>query len=161
MVVMRRVMTYATVWGGATTLAILLVWFGARPVMHNAVFGEPHAQPFVDEEPSVRPSDLTTSPAKVNPPPLDSSTFATPTKKPSPSPAAPIRDHTYVIDGGRVVLAMTATSARLVSATPNPGYEVHAWRSDGWLRVDFAKDDQTSSLFVTWNGHPPTVVVAN
>ena len=29
MAAMRRVLTYLMVWGGATTLAMLLVWFAA------------------------------------------------------------------------------------------------------------------------------------
>ncbi|MCK9897734.1 hypothetical protein [Frankia sp. AgB32] len=48
-------------------------------------------------------------------------------------------------------------SARLVSATPDPGWQVPAWQADGWLRVDFSHGGTTSSCFVTWNGHPPTV----
>jgi hypothetical protein len=156
MVGMRRVMTYVTVWVGATTLAILLVWFGARPVMHNAVFGEPHAQPIVDHEPSVSPSEVSSPPPRT---PIDSSTFATRSKKPSPAAGSSSHDKTYVITGGRVVLSMTQTWAKLVSATPSPGYEVHTWRSSGWLRVDFTKGDQASSLFATWNGHPPSIEV--
>jgi hypothetical protein len=58
------------------------------------------------------------------------------------------------------VLSLTATTARLVSATPNPGYAVQSWRGDQWLRVDFVNGDQTSSLISAWNGHAPTVQVA-
>jgi hypothetical protein len=64
-----------------------------------------------------------------------------------------------VISGGRVVLSMTASSAHLVSATPNPDYAVRTWHSDGWLRVDFTKGETTSTLYATWNGHAPTVQV--
>ena len=155
---MRRVLTYVVMWCGATALAVLLVWFGARPVLHNAVFGEPPARPVVDDQPSSPPPEepATTAPA-------DSSTFATPSRPPSrsatPSPPSAGRDHTYVIRGGRVVLSMTAASAHLVSATPNPGYEVRTWHSDGWLRVDFTKGETTSTLYATWNGHAPTVQV--
>lgn len=148
----RRVMTYVTVWGGATTLAILLVWFGARPVLHNAVFGEPPAtRPLVGEQRPVNPPPVSVSP------PADSSTVATSSPTPSPTP----RDRTYAIHGGKVVLSVTATTARLVSATPSPGYEMRTWRGDGWLRVDFTKGIRTSSLFATWNGHPPDVRVVD
>jgi hypothetical protein len=155
---MRRVLTYVVMWCGATALAVLLVWFGARPVLHNAVFGEPPARPVVGDQPSVLPTE---EPSKA--PPADSSTFATPSRSPSPSatpsPASGVRDHTYVISGGRVVLSMTASSAHLVSATPNPDYAVRTWHSDGWLRVDFTKGETTSTLYATWNGHAPTVQV--
>ena len=137
-------------------LAVLLVWFGARPVLHNAVFGAPPARPFVGDRPSASPSaEATTSP------PGDSSTVAMPLPSPSASAKAKAspstREHTYVVRGGRVVLAMTDTAARLVSATPNPGYAVQSWRGDQWLRVDFSKEDHTSSVIAAWNGHAPTV----
>ena len=154
---MRRVFTYVTLWGGATTLAILLVWFGARPVLHNAVFGEPPAAlPVVADRPSVSPPAKTSARR-----PVDSSTVATPTRPATPvTPVTPAaHDRTYVVRGGRVLLSMTATTARLVSATPNPGYEVRTWHADGWLRVDFTDGNRTSSLFATWNGHAPAVQV--
>jgi hypothetical protein len=145
-------------WCGATALAILLVWFGARPVLHNAVFGEPQTRQVVGDQPSVLPTEDSSVP------PADSSTFATPSRKPShsaaPSPSAPGSDHTYVTRGGRVVLSMTDTAAQLISAIPNPGYTVQTWRGDQWLRVDFTKEDRTSSVITAWNGHAPTVQTA-
>jgi hypothetical protein len=156
MALMRRVLTYGLVWGGATMLAMLLVWFAARPVLRGAVFGTPSApRPVVGERPSARPRPS-------SPPPGDSSTVATASPSPSPSSgsATPAtRDHTYVTPGGRVILALTPTVARLVSATPNPGYEVSIWHGDAWLRVDFTRGERVSSLFATWNGHQPTVQV--
>jgi hypothetical protein len=156
---MRRVMTYVMVWSGATLLAVLLVWFGARPVLHNAVFGAPPARPLVGDRPSVSPpADPST------PPPGESSTVATPLRSPSPTASAAAspsaRDHIYVVRGGRVVLSMTDTAARLVSAVPNPGYAVQTWKGDQWLRVDFASEDRTSSVIAAWNGHAPTVQAA-
>jgi hypothetical protein len=155
---MRQVLTYVVMWCGATALAILLVWFGARPVLHNAVFGEPPARPVVGDQPSVLPTEDPSTP------PADSSTFATPSRKPShsatSSPSSAGSDHTYVVRGGRVVLSMTDTAARLVSAIPNPGYTVQTWRGDQWLRVDFTKEDRASSVIAAWNGHAPTVQTA-
>jgi hypothetical protein len=149
---MRRVMTYVTVWSGATLLAVLLVWFGARPVLHNAVFGAPPALPAVGDRPSAGP------PAEPStPPPGDSSTVATSLRSPSPTPT---RDHIYVVRGGRVVLSLTDTTARLVSAIPNSGYAVQTWKGDQWLRVDFTSKERTSSVIAAWNGHPPTVQAA-
>jgi hypothetical protein len=151
MALMRRVLTYVLVWGGATTLAMLLVWFAARPVLRGAVFGTPSApRPTVGRRPSPPPPPST-------PPPGDSSTVATASPSPSATPAT--RDHTYVIRGGRVVLSLTPTAARLISATPNPGYEVNIWHADAWLRVDFTRRRHVSSLFATWNDHAPSVQV--
>ncbi|WP_035929136.1 hypothetical protein [Pseudofrankia saprophytica] len=79
-----------------------------------------------------------------------------PAAAPATSNGAAVRS--YQLTGGRVVLEMTETSARLVSATPEPDWRVQAWEADGWLRVDFSRDGAaTSSCFVTWNGHPPSV----
>ncbi|MDT3442942.1 MULTISPECIES: hypothetical protein [unclassified Pseudofrankia] len=79
-----------------------------------------------------------------------------PASAPATSGGAAVRS--YQLTGGRVVLEMTETSARLVSATPEPDWRVQAWEAEGWLRVDFSRDGAaTSSCFVTWNGHPPTV----
>ena len=148
---MRRVLTYVMVWGGATTRAMLLVWFAARPVLRGAVFGTPSApRPAVGEHPSAPPR-------RSAPPPGDSSTVATASPSPSGTPAT--RDQTYVTPGGRVVLSLTPTEARLISATPSPRYEVSIWRADAWLRVDFARGRHVSSIFATWNGHGPTVQV--
>lgn len=63
----------------------------------------------------------------------------------------------YQLTGGRVVLELTETSARLVSAIPEAGWQMQTWQAEGWLRVDFSRDGSTSSCFVTWNGHPPAV----
>jgi hypothetical protein len=161
MAAMRRVLTYLMVWGGATTLAMLLVWFAARPVLHNAVFGEPPVRQVVGDAPSASPS----MPLPSTLPPADSSTVATVSPSPSSStaPAAPVtHDHTYVTRGGRVVLTFTSTAAKLVSAVPSPGYEVRTWHGIGWLRVEFMggrHGSGSSGVLATWNDHPPDVIV--
>jgi hypothetical protein len=155
MVAMRRVLTYAMVWGGATALAMLLVWFAARPVVRGAVFGEAPITPMV----AGTPSSPSPSPRPMRIPPVDSSTFATVPSSPSPSVTSSSRDHTYVTRGGRVVLAFTPTMAQLISATPNPGYEVRTWRGIGWLQVDFRRGTRYSGVMATWNDHPPEVTV--
>lgn len=156
MAAMRRVLTYLMVWGGATALAILLVWFAARPVLRGAVFGEPSIRRTVSDTPSAAPRVPTPTRS-----PGGSTAVATVSPAPS-SRATPVaHDHTYTSRGGRVVLALTSTSARLVSATPNPGYEVRALHGSGWLRVDFIgwAFASVSGVVATWNGHAPNVVV--
>ncbi|MGK4581046.1 hypothetical protein [Kitasatospora sp. HPMI-4] len=63
----------------------------------------------------------------------------------------------YLVPGGRVALDMEPDRADLVSAAPEPGWQMQVWRQDGWLRVDFSQGDKVNSVFVTWNGHPPDV----
>lgn len=158
MAAMRRVLTYLMVWGGATTLAMLLVWFAARPVLRHAVFGEPPIRQVVGDT----PPDTPRLPLPSTPP-GDSSKVATASPSPPPTSAPATRDHTYATRGGRVVLAFTPTAAKLVSAVPNPGYEVSTWHGPGWLRVEFmgGKHAAASGVLVTWNGHAPDVMVRN
>ncbi|MEV5704571.1 hypothetical protein [Actinoallomurus sp. NPDC052274] len=159
---MRRAMTYVAAWGGATSLAMMLVWFGARPVLHNAVFGPPPARSVVDHVPA-------SAAAPSSPSPPGPTVRATPKRtvrqaparpsSPRPTPSPHTDTRSYTLAGGQVVLSMTATAARLVSATPAAGHEVRTWHAAGWLRVDFTEGDHTSSLFCTWNGHAPAVQV--
>ncbi|WP_405635314.1 hypothetical protein OG543_09810 [Streptomyces sp. NBC_01178] len=69
----------------------------------------------------------------------------------------------YRTDGGRVVFELGRRSAKLVSATPEPGWSMQVWTNDAWIRVDFSdgggEDGTTYSVFCTWNGTPPTVQV--
>lgn len=68
--------------------------------------------------------------------------------------------HSYAVDGGRVVLDLGTASATFVSATPDGGgWQMQVWNQDGWIRVDFTAPagNSTSTVFCTWNGHPPTV----
>lgn len=65
--------------------------------------------------------------------------------------------HRYRVTGGVVVLDERATSVRLLDATPAAGYRVQTWQATGWLRVQFSSPGHVSSVYVTWNGHPPSV----
>jgi hypothetical protein len=155
----RRALTYVAAWGGATSLAVLLVWFGARPVLDTAVFGSPPARSVVPPPSTPAPAIATPTPATGRPAPGRTAHAARsrPPRHPVPSPTASARS--YTLTGGQVVLSMTNTAARLVSATPASGYEVRTWHAPGWLRVDFSQGGHTSSLFATWNGHPPAVQI--
>ncbi|KOT89246.1 hypothetical protein ADK86_29730 [Streptomyces sp. NRRL F-5755] len=59
--------------------------------------------------------------------------------------------------GGRVVLDMGTSSAELVSATPDSGWQMQVWQQNEWIRVDFTGGTGRTSVFCTWNGHPPLV----
>ncbi len=63
----------------------------------------------------------------------------------------------YTVTGGRVVFDLGTTSAELVSATPDAGWQMQVWKQPYWIRVTFTKAGKEMSVFCTWNGHPPLV----
>lgn len=63
----------------------------------------------------------------------------------------------YEVEGGRVVFDIGETSAELVSATPEAGWQMQVWTQPSWIRVTFTRDGREVSVFCTWNGHPPMV----
>jgi hypothetical protein len=162
--------TIVVAWLAATAAAVGVSWLGVRTVVHDAVLSPPQLAVPASPLPSGTPPP--TPPATSVPPPTTPSVrpttttpSATPTTKPTPPPTtrstAPTTVnadvHSYSVQGGQVVLSLSATSATLVSATPSDGYSVQVWQETGWLRVDFGSAAGTSSLFATWNGHAPSV----
>jgi hypothetical protein len=73
----------------------------------------------------------------------------------SAPPAGTVRS--YEVNGGHLALDIGATSASLVSATPDAGWQVQVWTQPTWIRVMFSRDSVSNSVFCTWNGHSPTV----
>lgn len=174
----HRGLIHVGAWMLATAAAVTLSWFGVHSVLRVA-YDPPRALPVSDL------GDAAPSPAGSTRPPVASSTHrpkptptATPTtthkaseaqvppKRPPGTPrstASASGDtgnvHSYTVAGGRVALDLGPTSASLVSATPNPGWQMQVWTLDGWLRVTFTQTSGggSSSVFCTWNGHPPTV----
>jgi hypothetical protein len=169
-------------WLLATAVAVTLSWFGVKSVLRSTAYDPPRALPITGTTlPSLtssthRPKPATappttagTRPPETTPPPTTPppSTAAIPPQTPPGTPkattsaSAPTSDtvHSYSVPGGRVVLSLTATAASLVSATPDDGWQMQVWTQTGWLRVTFTSADGTgsSSVFCTWNGHPPTV----
>lgn len=63
----------------------------------------------------------------------------------------------YPVTGGRVVFDLATSSAELVSATPDAGWQMQVWKQPYWIRVTFTKAGREMSVFCTWNGHPPLV----
>ncbi|MFJ5229439.1 hypothetical protein ACIQBJ_06000 [Kitasatospora sp. NPDC088391] len=168
-----RIRTMATAWLVATAAAAGISWAGVNLVLREAVFGPPDAV-FVPDRTSAHPGALpplpgpvpsasrTPGPAPSTGPPTATATGAPRSAAPSPSTAvrttaAADDSRGYSVRGGQVALALGRDSATLISASPGPGWAVQVWRTDTWLRVDFTKDGRTSSVFATWNGHPPLV----
>jgi hypothetical protein len=160
----------AVAWLCATAAAVGVSWLGVRTVVHDAVLMPPElavpaSQVLTGTPPPTPPATSVppTTPSSVRPtttvPPTTTTATTTgqPTTTATPKPPVNTNVHSYTVKGGQVVLSLGATSATLVSATPAEGYAVQVWQEDGWLRVDFSSSGGTSSVFATWNGHPPSV----
>ncbi len=172
----------------ATGAAVTLSWFGVHTVVSGTAYDPPRALPLSDNAPGAQsgsPSDATPRASSTHRPkpsgtPSPSSTRQTgrpaepaaPPRSPAPSrsaavPSTPATDGDagtvkgYRTDGGRVVLDLKAARAELVSATPEPGWQMQVWKQDGWLRVDFARGNDRTSVICAWNGHPPVVTTDN
>ncbi|UQX01284.1 hypothetical protein [Streptomyces sp. RerS4] len=179
---MRRGLVHAMAWVLATGAAMTLSWWGVHTVMSGTAYDPPLAVPL-----TTRPQSSSTHWAHdaAPPPPAPDSRSASPSAspstspatsaspaKPSPKPAAPPsprpdgqradgadpgRVKAYPVTGGRVVFDLGASSAELVSATPDPGWQMQVWKQPYWIRVTFTKAGREMSVFCTWNDHPPLV----
>lgn len=181
---MRNGLVQLCAWAAATGAAVALSWLGVHAVLAGAASERPTALPLPSPKADGTPFGVTAAPGRAPTtdapaPPVSPSTTptatptaggATPAHAPAGTPTAPpTRKPTaattstvksYPIPGGRVALDIRADSASLVSATPDPGWQMQVWNGDQWMRVDFTKDNQANSVFVSWNGHPPIVETA-
>ncbi|MEF9904081.1 hypothetical protein [Streptomyces sp. P9-A2] len=76
-----------------------------------------------------------------------------------PAPAAPGEVKAYDTAGGRAVFDLGETSASLVSATPGAGWSMQVWKTESWIRVEFASGADRVSVFCTWHDGPPRVEI--
>lgn len=164
----RRGFLHAGAWALATAAAVTLSWFGVRSVLRSTAYDPPRALPITSPVTGVATSSppATTRPHRPKPAPTATAPETTPGKPPGVPRATTTASghtgnvHSYTLDGGRVVLDLGTSSASLVSATPDSGWRMQLWTGQpGWLRVTFtsASGTSASSLFCTWNGHPPAV----
>ncbi|WP_310720650.1 hypothetical protein [Streptomyces lydicus] len=179
---MQRGLVHAAAWTLATGAAVTLSWFGVHTVLSGTAYDAPRALSLADQvgasaadggaTPQVSSTHRPKPSASSSPSPTAgrSAQSATPshgggvpTRRPAATPragAGPASDgevKSYSTAGGRVVLDMDGSSAELVSATPNSGWEMQVWKQDEWIRVDFSGSGAHTSVFCTWNGHPPMV----
>ncbi|MEE4542133.1 hypothetical protein V2S66_09165 [Streptomyces sp. V4-01] len=171
---MGRALMHVGAWALATSAAVTLSWFGVRSVLRSTAYDPPRALPIpsatqpAEISATQRPSPRPSAPISAR---TSARTSASPSATPRRTATSPAPGRTrppatgsvrpYSLKGGRVVLDLGATSASLVSATPNPGWQMSVWTptGDGWLRVTFtsASGAEASTVSCTWNGHPPTV----
>ncbi|WP_345643893.1 hypothetical protein [Streptomyces tremellae] len=169
---MRQALVPVVAWSLATGAAVTLSWWGVHSVMAGTAYDPPRAVPLTaaGRTPPPTPPPLvpaTRRPETFSPPPASAPPATRPAPPPSPSPPAgasasspaprpSVRLRSYEITGGRAVFSVTGTSASLVSATPEAGWQVQTWSQPEWVRVTFTRGTQESSVFYTWNGHAPT-----
>ncbi|MFI0485920.1 hypothetical protein [Actinomadura sp. 9N215] len=168
---MRRAMSYVAPWAGVTALAVALSWLGVRDVVRGAVSERsappPIAGPIIHSSPSDPPGPTSIGSPTFRPSPStgeDEGPRPSPSPKPSgrdddPTPKPPDNVRSYATRGGRAAMSIEKDRVRLVSATPNRGYETRVTQAEGWLRVDFLNDDRTSSVIASWYGQDPAVKV--
>ncbi|MET8677688.1 hypothetical protein ABZW18_08880 [Streptomyces sp. NPDC004647] len=167
---MQRGLVHAAAWSLATGAAVTLSWWGVHTVLAGTAYDPPRALPIPSDATALSEADggaqpRSSSTRRPKPSPTSSSPKPSgtsghkdtrPPRSPAPS-AAPATVKSYTVPGGRVVLDLGKYSASLVSATPDTGWRMQVWKQSEWIRVDFTSGGRASSVFCTWNGHPPTV----
>ncbi|MGX1270171.1 hypothetical protein [Streptomyces phaeoluteigriseus] len=176
---MRRGLVHVLAWTLATGAAVTLSWWGVHTVMAGTAYDPPRALPLTAGDAKVRDSEPPTASATSRPAPTPTRPSSTPSPSssrttdsrepagptaPSPSspatPAGPSGEvKSYDTDGGRVVFDLGRTSASLVSATPGAGWSMQVWKTESWIRVEFASGADRVSVFCTWHDGPPRVEI--
>ncbi|MFJ1746115.1 hypothetical protein ACIOJD_07705 [Streptomyces sp. NPDC088116] len=177
---MRRGLVHGLAWSLATGSAVTLAWWGVQTVMAGTAYDPPRTLRLpTDSATKQRPDPVASSTrrpesptAKPSSPSRTPSAEPSETRRPSPRPsdeAPPPAPGTgtdvsdtgrikgYTVEGGRVVFDLGETSAELVSATPDSGWQMQVWKQPSWIRVTFTQEGREVSVFCTWNGRPPTV----
>ncbi|MFE7649834.1 hypothetical protein [Streptomyces phaeoluteigriseus] len=182
---MRRGLVHVLAWTLATGAAVTLSWWGVHTVMAGTAYDPPRALPLTAGDAKAQRSEPPTASATSR----SASTPPRPSSSPSPSPSrttdgresggpaasspsaatAPAdpsgrsgpsgQVKSYDTDGGRVVFDLGKTSASLVSATPGAGWSMQVWKTESWIRVEFASGADRVSVFCTWHDGPPRVEV--
>ncbi|WP_328503004.1 hypothetical protein OG828_31175 [Streptomyces sp. NBC_00457] len=163
---MRRGLIHVLAWTLATGAAVTLSWWGVHTVMAGTAYDPPRALPITSGDATTQESkSLASSTARATPssePPPTPTPRATPsasasTQAPSPSPTASGRVKSYDTEGGRAVFDLGEASATLVSASPAAGWSMQVWKTETWIRVEFAQGADRVSVFCTWHDSAPRV----
>jgi hypothetical protein len=173
---MLRGLVHVLAWSLATGAAVTLSWWGVHTVMAGTAYDPPRALPITapgattqgskplasstSKPPSPSASaSHTASPARRTPAPSPKAPKSPTSPAASPSPSASGQIKAYDTDGGRAVFDLGEADATLVSATPGTGWSMQVWKTQTWIRVEFAKDTDRVSVFCTWHDGPPHVEV--
>ncbi|WP_171990999.1 hypothetical protein [Streptomyces sp. JHA26] len=186
---MRRGLVHVLAWLLATGAAVTLSWWGVHTVMAGTAYDAPRALPVTavdaaardarDSGPSAssttRPSPSggpsasrsgspSATPSRTPREPGPAPSRTAPATAPAPAPPPPTasgRVRSYETDGGRAVFALGSSSASLVSAAPAAGWSMQVWKTEMWIRVEFASGADRVSVFCTWHDGPPRVEVGS
>ncbi|REE60962.1 hypothetical protein BX257_3519 [Streptomyces sp. 3212.3] len=174
---MVKGLVHVLAWSVATGAAVTLSWWGVHTVMTGTAYDPPRALPITAGGATTqRAKPAASSTKRPEPSPRTSRGPAsgpapTPVKtagaRPSPTPTTTSspsgygRVKSYDTDGGRAVFDLGSTSASLVSATPGPGWSMQVWKTESWIRVEFASGVNRVSVFCTWHDGPPHVEIGN
>ncbi|MEU9732061.1 hypothetical protein [Streptomyces sp. NPDC048002] len=174
---MRRGLVHVLAWSLATGAAVTLSWWGVHTVMAGTAYEPPRALPIAaadattqESKPQVSATQRSVpSPSTPAAPSKGPSSKTSPTPRPSdpptvspaPSPTASGRIKSYDTDGGRVVFDLADTYATLVSATPGTGWSMQVWKTESWIRVEFASGADRVSVFCTWHDSAPRVEIGD
>lgn len=174
---LRRPVVFVLAWVAATVVAVAGSWVGLQPVLAAATPELParltasqlrDAAP-VPSSPATPPSP---SPAPPQPPPARPPSPTPSQDEPSPGPPFPeppttseweqqdgrdSYERAFGLRGGQVVVRAGSREVRVLSQTPNPGYEASVTR---WSRssviVSFqTADEEVSRLWVMWRDGQP------
>ncbi|MGW0496965.1 hypothetical protein ACWD0Z_16450 [Streptomyces sp. NPDC003007] len=172
---MRRGLVHVLAWLLATGAAVTLSWWGVHTVMAGTAYDPPRALPVKavdastrepkasagapERTPSAKPREPSTPPPSTSAKPGPAATPSVPSPSPSTAPGASSRVRSYDTDGGRAVFDLGKTAASLVSATPGPGWSMQVWKTESWIRVEFASGADRVSVFCTWHDGPPRVEI--
>lgn len=183
MAAMRRGLLHVLAWLLATGAAVTVTWWGVHTVMAGTAYDPPRALPITAADaqaPSTptpvtatalpEPSKSAKAPARGDtdePSPAPSKPPGSTKPGPAPSTGAPARPgdpgeiKAYDTEGGRAVFSLGEEDATLVSATPGPGWSMQVWKTETWIRVDFAAGADRVSVFCAWHDSAPRVEIQN
>jgi len=151
---MRRGLVHVLAWSLATGAAVTLSWWGVHTVMAGTAYDPPRALPItVAEQTTQESKPLASSTAR----PSASPSRSTASREPSPTVSGEVKS--YDTEGGRAVFSLGESSATLVSATPAAGWSMQVWKTETWIRVEFASGADRVSVFCTWHDSAPRVDV--
>ncbi len=160
-------------WSLATGAAVTLSWWGVHTVMAGTAYDPPRALPIAAADATTQeskpvssstrraaPSSKSTKGPSAKPSPSKTpAPSTTPTRTPDPSPTASGEVKAYDTKGGRAVFELRDTYATLVSATPGPEWSMQVWKTESWIRVEFASGADRVSVFCTWHDSAPRVEI--
>jgi hypothetical protein len=170
---MRRPLVFVCAWTAATVGAVAGSWVGLQPVLAAATPELPTRLSASQLREAAPPTASPTSPtASPSPSPTPTPTPSQePTPGPTPGPPFPepptssewrqlegrnTYERTFVLRGGEAVVRVNRREVKVVSHSPNEGYEasITRWSRRSVIVTFQTSDEQVSRLWVMWRDGP-------